>query len=315
MSASLLSSLFRREEMDLNSCTFETCNISESYYGYRPSRSANIAFTVVFGISFITYILQAFTSKRFLGFSIAMILGTLSEVIGYIGRVLMSDNPWAENPFMTQICCLTLAPAFLAAGIYFCLSRIVTTFGRDNSRIPAAWYPRIFIPCDILALALQGAGGGLASSADPGTAGADLGTDLMIAGVVWQVVILFVFILLAVDFAIRTLRRLRSVGTEALDAKYITLRSSFAFRGFLVALSLATFFIFIRCVYRIAELSGGWDGPLLRDEPLFIGLEGVMIALAVVVLNAFHPGRCFGNAADIVGVELKGRLSDNGNFS
>ncbi|PGH29064.1 hypothetical protein GX50_08196 [[Emmonsia] crescens] len=312
MSASLLSALFRRDKIDGNSCTFEICDIERSYYGYRPSLPANIAFTVIFGASLIAYILQAFTSRRFLGFSIAMILGTLCEAVGYIGRILMHDNPWALNPFMIQICCLTIGPAFLAAGIYFCLSRIVTTFGRENSRIPAAWYPRIFIPCDIIALALQGAGGGIASSADPFTPEADLGTNLMIAGVVWQVVILSAFILLAVDFAVRTTLRMRSIGVEALDPKHAILRSSFAFRGFLVALSLATLFIFIRCVYRIAELSGGWDGPLLKDEPLFFALEGVMIVLAVLVLNAFHPGRGFGRETSTPDEELKGALSQDG---
>ncbi|PGH03029.1 hypothetical protein GX51_04347 [Blastomyces parvus] len=313
MSASLLSALVRRDD-DMNGdlCTFEICDIENSYYGYRPTRSANIAFAVIFGASFAAYVLQAFFSKRFLGFSIAMTLGTLCELIGYIGRILMYNNPWAQNPFMIQICCLTIGPAFLAAGIYFCLSRIVTTFGRENSRIPAVWYPRIFIPCDILALALQGAGGGLASSSDPGTSGADTGTNLMIAGVVWQVVILGVFILLAVDFAVRTTLRMRSVGVEALDPKHAMLRSSFAFRGFLVALSLSTLFIFTRCVYRIAELSGGWDGPLLKDEPLFIGLEGVMVALAVLVLNAFHPGLCFGQKATTHDEELKGNVSQDG---
>ncbi|EEH10300.1 parasitic phase-specific protein PSP-1 [Histoplasma capsulatum G186AR] len=305
MLASLLSALARRE-IDGDSCTFEICNIDDSYYGYRPSRAANIAFAAIFGFSLVAFVLQSFISRRFLGFSIAMILGTLCELIGYIGRILMYNNPWAQNPFMIQICCLTIAPAFLAAGIYFCLSRIVTTFGRENSRIPAAWYPRIFIPCDILALALQGAGGGIASSADYGTSLAETGTNLMIAGVVWQVAILAVFILLAVDFAIRTLRRMRSIGVEALDPNHAALRSSFAFRSFLVALCLATLFIFIRCVYRIAELSDGWDGPLLKDEPLFIGLESVMIVLAVLVLNAFHPGWGFGRSANAPEVELKG---------
>jgi hypothetical protein len=62
-----------------------------------------------------------------------------------------------------QIVCLTIAPAFLAAGIYLCLSRIVVTFGAQNSRIKPKDYPRIFIPCDVLSLVLQAAGGGYAS--------------------------------------------------------------------------------------------------------------------------------------------------------
>ncbi|KAK2742405.1 hypothetical protein FQN55_007843 [Onygenales sp. PD_40] len=296
MSLALVSALLRREEeeFDGNLCTFETCDLVDSYYGYRPSLIANVVLTALFGISCAAFFLQAFKSKQFIGFSVAMTLGTVGETLGYVGRILMHNNPWKEIPFMIQICCLTVAPAFLAAGIYFCLSRIVTTFGRENSRIPAVWYPRIFITCDVIALILQAAGGGIASSADPGDSSADLGKNLMIAGVVFQVVTLGIFIVLASDFAIRTWLRIRSLGAGALDAKYARLRDSTAFRSFLLALAISTLFIFVRCVYRIAELSGGWDGPLMKEEPLFIALEGGMVSAAVLVLNAFHPGRCFG---------------------
>ncbi|TPX23572.1 hypothetical protein DIZ76_012906 [Coccidioides immitis] len=211
----------------------------------------------------------------------------------------MGPGPGAKAvPFMIQICCLTIAPAFLAAGIYFTLSRIVTTFGADNSRIRPLWYPRIFIPCDIIALSLQGAGGGIASSSeDPD--GADLGKNIMIAGLVAQVVTLSAFILLAVDFSIGAYRRMRSMGGDAaLDPRHARLRASFGFRAFLVALAVSTLTIFTRCVYRVAELSEGWDGPLMRDEPLFIVLEGVMIVIAVVVLNAFNPAICFKDGYD-----------------
>ncbi|EER27349.1 hypothetical protein D8B26_006596 [Coccidioides posadasii str. Silveira] len=293
----LLTTLFRRE-LDTESCTFETCDIELSWYKYRPSLEANATLTAIFGLSAIIFLIQGIVTRRFVGFTIAMVLGTVAEAVGYVGRILMWDNPWKQVPFMIQICCLTIAPAFLAAGIYFTLSRIVTTFGADNSRIRPLWYPRIFIPCDIIALSLQGAGGGIASSSeDPD--GADLGKNIMIAGLVAQVVTLSAFILLAVDFSIRAYRRMRSMGGDAaLDPRHARLRASFGFRAFLVALAVSTLTIFTRCVYRVAELSEGWDGPLMRDEPLFIVLEGVMIVIAVVVLNAFNPAICFKDGYD-----------------
>lgn len=53
--------------------------------------------------------------------------------------------------------------------------------------------------------------------------------------------------------------------------------------------------IFIRCVYRCVELSGGFFGELfVDDEPLFMVLEGVMIILAALGLTVFHPGWVFG---------------------
>jgi hypothetical protein len=47
-------------------------------------------------------------------------------------------------------------------------------------------------------------------------------------------------------------------------------------------------------VYRVVELSEGWTGHLIKQQWLFVGLEGVMVVIAVAVLNAFHPAFCFG---------------------
>ncbi|KAL8772412.1 MAG: hypothetical protein Q9209_002363 [Squamulea sp. 1 TL-2023] len=51
--------------------------------------------------------------------------------------------------------------------------------------------------------------------------------------------------------------------------------------------------ILIRCIYRIDELSEGYTGPLIRNEGLFIGLEGVMVLVAVYTLIIAHPGPVF----------------------
>ncbi len=59
-----------------------------------------------------------------------------------------------QNGFLIQIVCLTIAPAFMAAGLYLTLSRIVMTFGPENSRIAPLSYPRIFIPYDVVSLLL-----------------------------------------------------------------------------------------------------------------------------------------------------------------
>lgn len=135
-------------------------------------------------------------------------------------------------------------------------------------------------------------GGALASlAADNGNKKQlDLGDNIMIAGLAFQAFTLIVFMLLAGDFAIRTLRR--PAGLDQ-DPALVRLRASWPFRLFLGALSLSTLCIFWRSVFRCAELSGGWTGPLMKDQNLFVGFEGVMVVIAVVVLNIFHPNVCF----------------------
>jgi hypothetical protein len=80
------------------------------------------------------------------------------------------------------------APSFLAAGIYLTLKHVVIQFGKEWSRLRPSWYTYIFIACDISSLAMQSAGGALAATADPGESIGDVGTNLMIAGIIWQVV-------------------------------------------------------------------------------------------------------------------------------
>jgi len=116
----------------------------------------------------------------------------------------------------------------------------------------------------------------------------------MLAGLAFQVVTLFFFIILSTDFAVRTWKRVNALGkAEALDPTHAKLRNSFKFRGFLVALAFATLCIFTRSVYRVAELSEGWTGHLISTQKYFIGLEGAIVAAGILSLNAFHPGFCF----------------------
>ncbi|KAI1844239.1 hypothetical protein JX266_009530 [Neoarthrinium moseri] len=276
------------------------CKYDESYYLYRIEVVPNAVFAGLFALSFLGFA-AVFVLTRFrnVGFTVALLLGVLCEVLGYMGRIMSWQDQWSENGFLIQICCLTIGPAFMAAGIYFCLRSIIITFGAENSRLNPLWYPRIFIPCDVISLILQAVGGGMASVASHNRTDIDPGNNIMIAGLAFQVFTLLVFIIFAVDFAIRTLRR----GPAALDhdPALVRLRASWSFRLFLGALSLSTICIFWRSVYRVAELSEGWTGPLMRKQGMFIGFEGVMVVVAVLVLNVWHPNLCFQGMEHITG--------------
>jgi hypothetical protein len=84
------------------------------------------------------------------------------------------------------------------------------------------------------------------------------------------------------------------------EAESIKTKTSFKF--FIFGLILAFLAVFTRCVFRIAEMAGGWRNPIMQSETDFIALDGSMIALAVLLLTIFHPGYCFP------------RLGDHGNF-
>ncbi|KAL8982424.1 MAG: hypothetical protein Q9177_005277 [Variospora cf. flavescens] len=269
-------------------CTAVTdlCPIEATTYGYRPNLAANIFFLAVFALCGIIQLFQGLKWKTWT-FMIAMTWGCLTEVLGYVGRLIMNNNPWSEVGFQIQICCLIIAPAFFAAAVYLTLKHLVLTLGSRYSRLPARWYTWIFIGCDIFSLVLQGAGGGLAASAKAQST-QDIGSNIMLTGIVWQVVTLLLFAALAADFF---LRANRNSADQTATAKEI--RQTTKFSLFLAGLVLAYLTIFVRCAYRIAELAGGWGNPIMRNDTEFIILEGVMIVIATLALTAFHPGLFF----------------------
>lgn len=97
----------------------------------------------------------------------------------------------------------------------------------------------------------------------------NLGTNLMIAGIVWQVATLLVFAALALQYVLRTRSAWNVVDPEAKS-----LLQSRKFKGFIWAVTIAFTTIFLRCVYRIAEMVGGWANPIMRDEASFMVMEG-----------------------------------------
>ncbi|KAL8779023.1 MAG: hypothetical protein Q9213_007138 [Squamulea squamosa] len=262
------------------------CVVSETIYGYRPNLGATSFFIAVFAACLGIQLFQGIRWRTWFYMG-AMTLGCLGEVVGYVGRVLLHDNPWDGIGFQMQICCLIIAPSFFAAAIYLTLKHIVLTFGPEHSRIVPKWYTWIFIGCDLFSLILQGAGGGLAASADKQST-QDAGSHLMLAGIVWQVFTLIVFAALAGDFVLRASRARSSLTLAASEL----LRST-KFKLFSTGLIVSFLAILIRCVYRIAELAGGWKNDIMQNEAEFIVLEGVVIVVAVICQTAFHPGYCF----------------------
>ncbi|KAI4211037.1 MAG: hypothetical protein LQ351_006157 [Letrouitia transgressa] len=177
--------------------------------------------------------------------------------------------------------------AFFAAGIYLTLKHLILTFGEEYSRLRARWYTWIFIGCDLLSLILQGAGGGTAATADTYDT-QKIGNDLMMTGIAWQVFTLLVFAILAGDYAWRSYSHRANHTTAAARIAH-----GLRFKAFIAGLFFAWLTIFVRCVYRIAEMANGWKNSIMQDETDFIVLEGVMIVIATGCLTVFHPGFCF----------------------
>jgi hypothetical protein len=136
----------KTRQYELEHCTLSTCNITSSYYYYRVSLPANAAFLALFSISLLGFLVTYAVTRRATAFTFAFVAGVALEVIGYVGRIQSWQNQWGQTGFLMQIVCLTIAPAFMAGGIYLCLRRVVYAFGPENSRISPEAYTRIVRP-------------------------------------------------------------------------------------------------------------------------------------------------------------------------
>jgi hypothetical protein len=180
-----------------------------------------------------------------------------------------------------QITTLIIAPTFFTAGIYIILGRLINITGGKGktSIISARMYLFIFCTCDIISLVIQAIGGAQASaavSADPPRQ-SKTGTNIMVAGIVFQTASITVFAFFFIDF----LRRAKKLHVGILTRKVKTLIWATTFSGAM---------IYIRSIYRTVELAQGWTGYLITREGYFLGFDGSLMILAVVVFNFVHPG-------------------------
>jgi len=74
------------------------------------------------------------------------------------------------------------------------------------------------------------------------------------------------------------------------------LRDGILIHSMHLALMLATITIYVRSCYRVAELQGGFGGPLANEEIPFMILEGAVIVIGSLALTAAHPGPIFGRS-------------------
>jgi len=273
-------------------CKLGECPISWATISYIPNLGGNVVYMICFLVLLGVQIFFGVRHKTW-AFMVCMIFGILLEIIGYVGRILLHDNPFIMNNFLVYLICLTIGPAFFTACIYLCLSRVITAIGSEYSSLKPKTYTKVFVGSDLLALILQAVGGALASTAKD-SAGSTTGKNVMVAGLASQVISMLLFMTIWADFALRV-RKARSSGALARTQPplYDSLRESRMFTAFQWSLAISTLLIFVRSVYRVAELSEGFSGAIANEEVPFMIFEGPMIIIAVALITWFHPGRVF----------------------
>jgi hypothetical protein len=167
---------------------------------------------------------------------------------GYVGRLLLHNDPFSDFGFKLNVTLLTVAPAFVSAAIYLILKRIIVTFGQNLARFRPSLYLWFFVGSDVISIILQGAGGAISAMAKE-KALLDQGVNLMIAGLISQVLTLTVYLGLVIEYFVQCKRNIHRLNPGSL--KLITTRR---FQLFAAGVAIAFACIYTRCCYRVAEL-------------------------------------------------------------
>ncbi|WVR04189.1 hypothetical protein IAU60_001189 [Kwoniella sp. DSM 27419] len=290
-----------------------------SPYGYTPEKAAGIAYIVVFAALGLIHIGLGIRYKYWLVF-VTLIPGTFLEVIGWAGRLWSAYHVRRVTPFLMQIASLIIGPAFYSAWAYTVLGFCIHRLGSTYSLLRPKMYLAVFVTADIISLVVQAIGGGRAAVAAQQGTSTKSSTKIMLAGILFQLATMTLFVLLATDFILRVIFRRpyahlerrhangnsspgeldqepkppgRGNGSDLGDSgSRGAVRTPEIRKGekLLAGVAFASAMIFVRGIYRSIELAQGWTGYLITHEAYFIYLDGLPMVLCLAAFAVSHPG-------------------------
>ncbi|KAG1737998.1 RTA1-like protein [Suillus lakei] len=276
--------------MTLGSVFATTAPVSVGPYHYVPTEWICILFVVLYSISTVLHLGQAFKYRLWWMLPTAILAGVL-EILGWSARLWSSRNPKLLTPYEMQLVGTIVAPTPLVAANFIILGQIITQVGPQYSRLTPKIYTIIFCCFDVICLIVQAAGGASAAHAASSKTSASMGANIMLGGIAAQLFAIVVYVTLAVEFLLRLKHNAPFRYVEQpriLEKGQSAVSKNLQFM--LYGMAFCTLCIFIRSVYRTVELANGWSGPVISTERYFDWLDGALVTLAVYTLNFFHPG-------------------------
>ncbi|UKZ54993.1 hypothetical protein TrVGV298_008809 [Trichoderma virens] len=237
---------------------------------FTPMLAPNAIFVTVFTILLIIQLVLTVRFWRYYGYAIGMLGGLLLELLGYVAKVQLSHSRTNKNGYIMYIIGLTLGPTFLSSSLYLGISALQRHYeAAQFRRISPKLFATLFILGDFICLCFIGCGGSLAAI----YADNPIGVDLMIAGLATQV-------LFTAIFCITLALVCRKIQYHLAKDNKLT---------YIYCAATSAICLFIRSCWRVAELNGGFNGPLSDKEGIFIALDSIPMIIMSVLLTVTHP--------------------------
>ncbi|KAK0470681.1 hypothetical protein IW261DRAFT_1343831 [Armillaria novae-zelandiae] len=183
-----------------------------------PSMTITIIFVVLYSVSTIHHVGQGIYYQMWWVFP-TICLAAIMEVLGWSRCLWSSYSPSLNNPFQIQyvmncsfasfrIVTTILALTPLVAANFVILGVSIKRLGPAYSRL-TPWILFLHpwpthhncIPQDVIALIIQGVGGGTTSAANTLPA-ANKNGNIMLGGIVFQLVVIMVYVICAAKFLV-----------------------------------------------------------------------------------------------------------------
>ncbi|KAH7130053.1 RTA1 like protein-domain-containing protein [Dendryphion nanum] len=275
-------------------------------YRYHPSRTAAIIFVVAFALTTLIHSAQVVRRKTW--YFIPLVVGGLFETVGFVGRILSTNDLWTLGPFIIQSLLLLLAPALFAASIYIILGRIILLVdGERYSLIRQKWLTKVFVTGDVISFCVQMGGGGIQAAGTLELLHA--GEKVIIVGLFLQLAFFGFFVVVAglwhwriaraevkesgseCDLSDGGQRARRRIDAEAGSGFPDTILKSVVWKRHLYTLYVASGLIMFRSVFRVVEYVQGNNGYLLRHEYFLYVFDALLMFVVMVLFNFVHPAQ------------------------
>jgi hypothetical protein len=239
------------------------------------------------------------------------------EIVGFVGRILSTDDLWALGPFIMQSLLLLIAPALFAASIYIVLGRIILLVdGERCSLIRQKWLTKVFVTGDVISFLVQAGGGGIQAAGSLDLLHA--GEKVIVVGLFLQLTFFGFFVVMAGLFHYRftkananlacsyahqqsarqhsserhnSRRSLQGSTSHHSTSPPIISNYKLPWKRHMHALYIASGLIMIRSVFRVVEYLQGNNGYLLRHEVYLYIFDALLMLIVMCLFNWIHPAQ------------------------
>lgn len=203
------------------------------------------------------------------------------EAGGYYGRVWSSNDPENFKAFILQLLLILAAPPIISATIYMALGRIIKALdAAEHAIVGPRWTTTLFMMGDIVAFCSQLAGAGMQATTSDGVR--KTGGTVVLVGLFFHLALFSFFIINIIVFHMRNARSPSLLSDHPRVPNW---------RLRMYALYLASVFVQVRNIVRIAEYIQGPDGFVMSHEVFIYLFDAVLMWLAMSVFLVIHPGK------------------------